>query len=59
MDGDLVCVADVCNDVDGNCVLTAAAAPAPLLSARGSLFALAALAGAAFLAMRRLARPPA
>jgi hypothetical protein len=56
MDGDLVCVADVCNDIDGNCVLVTGAAPAPLLSGGGILLALAALSGAALVAMRRVGR---
>ena len=56
MDGDLVCVADVCTPLDGNCVLITDPAPAPLLSGWGILLALASLSAAAFVAMRRVGR---
>jgi hypothetical protein len=49
-------LADVCGQLDGNCVLVAAAAPAPLLAAWGVLVSLAALAGAALAGIRRLGR---
>ncbi len=56
MNGDLVCVADVCTPQDGNCVLVTDPAAAPLFSVWGALVALAALAGAALVGIRRLGR---
>lgn len=54
--GTLLCVFDVCNEIDGNCLLVTSTAPAPALSSMPLGLALLLLTGLAAIGIRRLRR---